>query len=171
MMIKFEGNRMPSTETATAIVLLDIAAIIAVGSFCTALALRYGQPAVIGEIVAGILLGPTLLGLLPGHLTDRLFPTDGRPFLVVLANIGLVLFMFGVGFELDVGHLRSTRGAAAGVSLASVALPFALGAAAALVLYPRHRHPGTHAVGVLPFALFLGVAMSITAFPVLARIL
>jgi Kef-type K+ transport system membrane component KefB len=162
---------MPSTEATTAIVLLDIAAIIAVGSLCAAAALRYGQPAVIGEIVAGILLGPTLLGLLPGDLTERLFPPDGRPFLVVLANIGLVLFMFGVGFELDIGHLRNTRGAASAVSLASVALPFALGAAAALVLYHRHRHPGTHEVRVLPFALFLGVAMSITAFPVLARIL
>lgn len=164
---------MTGSPTAdTAIVLLDLAAIIAAGSLFSSVAARCGQPAVIGEIIAGILLGPTLLGLLPGHLTLRLFPSQGRPFLTVLASVGLVLFMFTVGFELDHGHMRQVRSAAAAVSLSSVALPFALGTGLAMLLYPvNHAAPGGHEVQRLPFVLFVGVAVSVTAFPVLARIL
>lgn len=163
---------MTSSATAdTAIVLLDLATIMAAGSVLGGLAVRYRQPAVIGEIIAGILLGPTLLGVLPGHLTARLFPLQGRPFLSVLASVGLVMFMFTVGFELDHGQMRQIRPAAAAVSLTSVALPFALGAALAELLYPANRLVNGHEIGRVPFVLFLGVAMSITAFPVLARIL
>ncbi|MFL6073206.1 MAG: cation:proton antiporter [Mycobacteriales bacterium] len=159
------------TEATTAIVLLDLAVVIGVGSVFASAAQRWGQPAVVGEIIAGILLGPTLVGALPGHLTATLFPPDERAFLAVFANIGLCLFMFGVGFEVDIGHLRRSGHTAAAVSLASVALPFVLGIGTALLIYPHHRTAGGHHVAVLPFALFLGVAMSITAFPVLARIL
>lgn len=163
---------MGSSPTAmTTIVLLDLAVIIAAGSLLAKVVARYGQPAVVGEIIAGILLGPTLLGRLPGHLTTHLFPVEARPFLTVLADVGLVLFMFTVGFELDRGIVRRFRSATAMVSLSSVALPFLLGGGLALLLYPANRVVHGHVIGKLPFVLFLGVAMSITAFPVLARIL
>lgn len=160
-----------STSAYIAEVLLDLAVIIAAGSLLAAVASRFGQPAVIGEIIAGILLGPTLLGALPGHLTTRLFPLSDRAFLSVLANLGLVLFMFGVGFELDHEQLRRLRSAAAVVSLSSVIVPFLLGSGLAILVYPANGMVDGHHVGRLAFVLFLGVATSITAFPVLARIL
>src|SRR5215469_9387075 len=162
---------MSNPTAVTTIVLLDLAVIIAAGSLLARVVARYGQPPVIGEIIAGILLGPTLLGRLPGHLSTRLFPLEARPFLTVLADVGLVLFMFTVGFELDRGHMRRFRSATAIVSLSSVALPFLLGGGLALMLYPAHRLVQGQVIGKLPFVLFLGVALSITAFPVLARIL
>lgn len=162
---------MTSVSSITAIVLLDLAVMTALGAALANLAGRWGQPAVIGEIVAGIALGPTLLGLLPGHLPLRLFPLYGRPFLTVLADVGLVLFMFGVGLELDPGLIRRTGTSALAVSLGSTLLPLALGITLALALYPWNSGGAHHHTRLLPFALFLGVAMSITAFPVLARIL
>ena len=134
---------------------------------------RLRQPAVIGEILGGIVLGPSLLGLLPGNLPQLLFPADVRPYLTVIAQLGLVLFMFIVGLEVDLRLIQSRRRVATTVSLSSIALPFGLGAALAVVLYPAHSvaGPDAHTVPPLAFALFLGAAMSITAFPVLARIL
>jgi Kef-type K+ transport system membrane component KefB len=160
---------MPNSPAA--VILLDLAVIIAAASVAATVAARFGQPAVIGEIVAGILLGPTLVGALPGHLTTRLFPVADRPFLTALADLGLVMFMFTVGFELDHQHLRQVRSAAAAVSLGSVLLPFLLGSGLAVLLYPSNRVVAGHQVSRLAFVLFLGVATSITAFPVLARIL
>lgn len=159
------------TANYVAVMLLDLAVIIAAGSVLATVAARFDQPAVIGEIIAGILLGPTLLGALPGHLTTRLFPLPDRPFLTALADLGLVLFMFSVGYELDLGHLRRIRSAVAVVALSSVALPFALGAGLATLLYPGNEVVAGHSVSRLAFVLFFGVATSITAFPVLARIL
>src|SRR2546421_12728956 len=124
-MIKIGAMR--GTDGVTAIVLLALAAMTAAGSVLAGLARRLGQPAVIGEIVAGIMLGPTLLGLLPGHLPQHLFPPGGRPILTVLANVGLVLFMFGVGLELDLGTIRRSGASAVTVSLASTLVPLALG--------------------------------------------
>ncbi|MFD9061163.1 cation:proton antiporter [Kitasatospora purpeofusca] len=127
------------------------------------IARRLGQPAVVGEITAGILAGPTLLD---GALARHLFPDATGPYLSGLANLGLALFMFRTGRELDPGLLRGRRTTAATVSLASVALPFALGVLLALHLAPRHTTTNKTA-----FVLFLGAAMAVTAFPVLARIL
>ena len=104
---------LPGTDAATAVILVDLAVVVAFGSMLARLAVRFGQPPVVGEIVAGILLGPSLLGALPGGLTNRLFPQAERPFLGVLANIGLVLFMFGVGHEIDLRRLRRASSAAA----------------------------------------------------------
>ena len=114
-----------------------------------------------------------LLGLLPGNLPQVLFPADVRPYLTVIAQLGLVLFMFIVGLEVDLRLIQSRRRVATTVSLSSIALPFGLGVALAFVLYPAHSvaGPDAHTVPPLAFALFLGAAMSITAFPVLARIL
>src|SRR5690349_8227211 len=134
---------------------------------------RLRQPAVIGEILGGIVLGPSVLGLLPGNLPQVLFPADVRPHLTVIAQLGLVLFMFIVGIEVDLRLIQSRRRVATAVSLSSIALPFGLGAALAVALYPAHSvaGPDGRTVPPLAFALFLGSAMSITAFPVLARIL
>jgi Kef-type K+ transport system membrane component KefB len=154
-----------------AFVFLDVAIVIVAARLMGRLFQRLGQPAVIGEILAGIMLGPTLLGLLPGDLHLVLFPTDVRPYLTVIAQLGLVLFMFIVGLEVDLSLIRSRRRTATSVSMASIALPFALGALLASALQEDHGVVDGAAVPFLAFALFLGVAMSITAFPVLARIL
>ena len=125
------------------------------------------QPQVIGEIIAGILLGPSLLGAIWPSAFDFVFPVELMPFLDVLAQIGLIFYMFLVGLELDFGLMRGRGHAAVWVSHASIIAPFLMGVALALWLFP------TLGAGdkFLPFALFLGASMSITAFPVLARIL
>jgi Kef-type K+ transport system membrane component KefB len=133
------------------------------------LALRaVGQPPVIAEILAGVALGPSLLGWLAPGAAAWLFPAATLPVLNALAQLGLVFFMFLVGLEFDPGLLQGRRHAAAVVSVASIAAPFTLGALLAVPL-----HPGLAPAGVplSSFALFLGASMSITAFPVLARIL
>lgn len=154
----------------TAIVLVDIAVIVLAARVAGSAFRRIGQPVVIGEIVAGILLGPTLLGALPGDLSSELFPSDVRPFLKVIGDLGLVLFMFMVGLQLDLRLVRRLRRAGA-ISASSVAVPFALGLVLAVWLHPSHDSVGGETVDFVPFALFIGAAMSITAFPVLARIL
>lgn len=126
------------------------------------------QPRVIGEMVAGILLGPSLLGLLAPAAQAFLFPESSLGPLRLLSQIGVILFMFVVGNELDVGHLREQAFAAVLVSHAGIVAPFFLGAAGALFLY---RDLAPAGVSFSAFALFLGVSMSVTAFPVLARIL
>ncbi|WP_300008911.1 cation:proton antiporter [Pseudonocardia sp.] len=154
-----------------AFVLLDIAIVVVAARLVGRLFRRLGQPAVIGEIVAGIALGPTLLGALPGQLDQVLFPADVRPYLSVIAQLGLALFMFIVGLEVDLSLIRGRQRIAGAVAAGSLVLPFALGAGAALILYPLHAQAQGETVNPLAFVLFLGVAMSITALPVLARIL
>ncbi|MGW2689789.1 cation:proton antiporter [Streptomyces sp. NPDC001414] len=127
-----------------------------------------GQPPVIGEILAGLLLGPSLLGWLAPAVQHHLLPPSVLPVTSALGNLGLMAFLFLIGLELDLRSLRTTRGTVAAVSLTGLLLPLALGAALAAVLYP---HFGPDGVGRLPFTLFVAVALSITAFPVLARIL
>ncbi|MGY1605151.1 cation:proton antiporter [Geodermatophilus sp. SYSU D00815] len=154
-----------------AYVFIDLAVIILIARLMGRLAVKVGQPAVVGEIIAGILLGPTLLGALPGDLDTLLIPPDIRPYLNVLAQLGLVLFMFLVGLEVDLSFIRGREKIAVSVSLASIVLPFGLGFLLAGYLHGRHDVVEGEQVTFLAFALFLGVAMSITAFPVLARIL
>jgi len=153
------------------LVCIDVAVIIVVARLMGSLFKRLRQPAVIGEILGGILLGPSLLGLFPGHLTSHLFPTAALPTLNVLAQLGVVVFVFIVGLEVDLGLLRGRRRVAATVSISSVALPFGLGVLLALLLHKHFGLVGTHEVKLLPFALFVGATMSVTAFPVLARVL
>ncbi|HYO14115.1 MAG TPA: cation:proton antiporter [Thermoanaerobaculia bacterium] len=129
---------------------------------------RIGQPPVIGEMIAGILLGPSLLGLVAPEAQAFLFPADSLGTLRLLSQIGVILFMFVVGIELDVDHLRHKADAALLVSHASIVVPFFLGTACALVLYRTVVPAGIPFTG---FALFMGVSMSVTAFPVLARII
>jgi Kef-type K+ transport system membrane component KefB len=151
------------TEFQLAVVFADLALIVVVARVVGLLARMLGQPAVIGEIVAGILVGPTLFR---GVIARTLFPLDVRPFLVTLADLGLVLFMFGVGLEFDFGRLHGSGRAAAGTAIGSTVLPFGLGLLLALYL-ARTYNPAS----AVPFFLFIGVAVSVSAFPVLARIL
>jgi Kef-type K+ transport system membrane component KefB len=126
------------------------------------------QPQVMGEMVAGILLGPSLLGWVAPGIFTALFPPESLGFLNSLSQIGLLLFMFLVGLELDPKILRGRGHTALVTSHVSIIAPFMLGTLLALYLYPRLSDDSVTFTG---FALFLGAAMSITAFPVLARIL
>jgi Kef-type K+ transport system membrane component KefB len=150
------------------LLLVQIAVVMLVTLACGWLALRIGQSRVIGEIIGGILLGPSILGRFAPHASARLFPQSSFQDFEFLSTIGLVLFLFLIGTELNYEHLRRQRNTAALASGASILLPFAMGAVLAHSLRIRFA---PHGVGNLPFVLFLGIAMSITAFPVLARIL
>jgi len=130
-------------------------------------AARIGQPRVMGEVVAGIVLGPTVVGALFPALETALFPSDLIPFLGVVAQLGLIFYMFLVGLEVDLSQIKGRVGQVAAISNVSVALPMMLGIAVALPVYELVG-PDKKFVA---FALFMGVSMSITAFPVLARIL
>lgn len=154
-----------------ATVMADIAIVLVVGAILGRLVRRLRQPAVIGEITAGIALGPSLLGLLPGDPTAHVFPIEARPYLAALAQVGLLVFMFGIGWEFDGRLLNGRRGAVGAISIGSIALAFGFGIALAALLYPHHRTVNGHDTSFTAFALFVGAAMSITAFPVLARIL
>lgn len=131
------------------------------------LAVKIGQPRVMGEVVAGIVLGPTVFGALAPHLQAAIFPVDLIPVLGIVANLGLVYYMYMVGIELDPEALKGRLSQAIAISNASVAIPLVLGI---LVAVPIYELVGPDN-GFAGFALFMGVAMSITAFPVLARIL
>ena len=148
------------------LLLLQIAVILAVCRLLHELCERIGQPPVIGEIIAGLLLGPSLFGWLAPNLFAKLFPAASLPALNALSQIGLVLFMFLVGLHLDVAEVWALRGVAGLAGLLSIAVPFAAGFALATPL-----HALAPESPMLPFSLFCAVAMSITAFPVLARIL
>ncbi|OMI89478.1 cation/H(+) antiporter [Streptomyces sp. M1013] len=160
-----------ASQAAAGSLLAALALVLAAAALASRLARWARQPAVVGEIIAGIALGPSLLGLLPGDLVGLLFPADVRLALEVLAHLGLVLFMFGVGYQFDAGHLRGHGRQVVATSLASLTLPFALGAGLAWLLRPWFVTAEMSTSGLLVPALFLGAAMSITAFPVLARII
>ncbi len=150
------------------LLLLQVILILAAARGLGGLFAKIGQPRVIGEMVAGILLGPSLLGFLLPSAHSFIFPASSLGSLQMLSQIGVILFMFIVGIELDVEHLRHKAHAAVVVSHASIVVPFFLGCALALGVYRTLAPAGTR---FSAFALFIGVAMSITAFPVLARII
>lgn len=150
------------------LLVIQIAVILVASQVMGALFRKMRQPQVIGEMVAGILLGPSLLGWLAPGLSAALFPPDSLGYLAALSQLGLILFMFLVGLGVSVKELRAHGYAAMLTSNASIVTPFILAAALAVYLYPRLSIPGVSFSG---FALFLGAAMSVTAFPVLARIL
>jgi Kef-type K+ transport system membrane component KefB len=142
--------------------------VLATSLICGRIARRVGQARVIGEIFGGILLGPSVLGRIASGLSGRVFPAGSLGSLDVLSTVGLILFLFLVGSELDLEHLRRQKSTATVSSFASILLPFGMALLAAPVVHARFA---SNNIGRLPFALFLGVSMSITAFPVLARIL
>ena len=155
---------MPNALT----LIMQIAVIIIAARTVGRLFRAIGQPQVVGEMVAGLLLGPSVLGALSPDLFVRIFPSDSLGYLYALSQIGLVLFMFMIGLELDTRLLQGRTRAALLISQSGIAIPFLLGMLLARQLYGELAPDG---VRPLSFGLFMGVAMSITAFPVLARIL
>jgi len=148
-------------------VLLALAAVVAAGQLLGRLFRLLGQPPVIGEVFAGILLGPSLLGHVWPEGYVYLLPPAITPSLHVIAQLGVILYMFAIGLELNTDSLRRIGTSALAISLAGIIVPFTLGVLLAIGLHSSQAS----GVPVVVFALFLGVAMSITAFPVLARIL
>ena len=148
--------------------LLQLLVIVVAARVFGAIARALKQPSVIGEIAAGIALGPSLFGLWLPDVSAQIFPATSLGLLQLLAQIGVIFFMFGVGMELDWSSVRKQAHAAVAVSHVSILLPFLLGVLAAFPLYREHAPAG---VSFQAFGLFMGIAMSITAFPVLARIL
>ncbi len=147
--------------------LLQIIVILCVSRAFGFMARKVGQPAVVGEIIAGIVLGPSLLGLFAPEVMNGLFPKTSLPALQFLSQIGLAFFMFIVGMELDISKIRQKAHDAVMISHASIIIPFFLGVCLAYFTFSQYAPPQ---VGFLSFALFMGIAMSVTAFPVLARI-
>lgn len=152
---------------STTILFCQILSILFLSFLITRLFRFIGQPDVIGEMTAGIMLGPSLLGLIAPEAYQFLFPPSSLPNLHSLSQLGLLVFLFLIGMEIDLGQLKGNVQSALLVSHASILLPFVLGVALALWLFPALAPPN---VAFLSFGLFLGTAMSITAFPVLARI-
>ena len=161
--ILWENFRAP-----VSILLMQIIVILTMAGIFRWLFRKIGQPPVMGEMIAGIVLGPSVLGLIFPQAMTFLFPATSLETLRLLSQIGVVLFMFIVGMELNIRHLREKGSAAVMISHASIIVPFLLGATLSLFLYRELASPETY---FNAFALFIGVAMSITAFPVLARIL
>ena len=183
LVVRFYGERLANVTAARPLshlpalaarpdvlrhVLGALVAILLLGRWLGKLFVYFGQPRVIGEIVAGIMLGPSLLGWISPAAMDFVLPAEVAPYLGIIAQIGVILYMFLVGLDFNAGLLRSRAQATVTISHASIVCPFVLGTMLALWLYPTLAPPD---VPFTSFALFIGVAMSITAFPVLARIL
>jgi Kef-type K+ transport system membrane component KefB len=150
------------------LLLIQMTTVLLTALLCGWIARKLGQARVIGEIVGGILLGPSIFGRIAPHLSARLFPQSSFGSFEVLSTIGLILFLFLIGSELNYMHFRQQRGTAVLASVMSILFPFAMAAVVAHSLRIRFAPDG---IGRIPFVLFLGISMSITAFPVLARIL
>jgi Kef-type K+ transport system membrane component KefB len=150
------------------LLIFQMAIVLGMSLVCGRIARRLGQTRVIGEIIGGILIGPSVLGRIAPNISASIFPQSSLRSLDVLSTVGLVLFLFLIGSELDYEHLRQQKATATLASFMSIVLPFGMAVLAAPLLRDRFS-PG--AIGPSPFTLFLGVSMSITAFPVLARIL
>lgn len=155
-------------RTSLSILLTQIIVILILAGLFRRLFRSIHQPPVMGEMVAGIVLGPSVLGLISPEAMTFLFPASSLETLRLLSQIGVVLFMFTVGMEVNVQHVREKGSAAVMISHASIIVPFLLGSTLSLFVYRDLAPAGT---SFNAFALFIGVAMSITAFPVLARIL
>ena len=164
---QFKDTYVQNLTHPLGILLLQIITIIIVARLFGFICRKIKQPTVIGEIVAGIFLGPSLVGLLFPELSSFLFPRQSLGNLQFLSQIGLILFMFVVGMELDLKVLKNKAKDAVVISHASIIFPFTLGVGLAYFLYNKFAPAN---INFLSFSLFIGIAMSITAFPVLARI-
>jgi Kef-type K+ transport system membrane component KefB len=165
---EFTGSFSHNITEPMAVLLLQIIVIIFFARIFGFLFKKIRQPAVIGEIVAGIILGPSILGLFFPEVNHFLFPAASLGTLNFLSQIGLILFMFIIGMELDLKAIGKQAYDAVIISHASIIIPYTLGMGLAYFIYKDYVPAGT---SFLSFALFMGIAMSITAFPVLARIL
>lgn len=163
----FLASMQYNFQDPLAILLAQIITIILVARVFGWIFKKIGQPSVIGEIIAGIVLGPSLLGLYFPEFSSTLFPVESLGNLKFLSQIGLILFMFVIGMELDLKVLKNKANDAVVISHASIVIPFALGIGLSYFVYNQFAPEG---VKFLSFSLFMGIALSITAFPVLARI-
>jgi Kef-type K+ transport system membrane component KefB len=165
--MEFLNSFVQSFGHPLAILLAQIITIIIVSRIFGWIFIKIGQPTVIGEIVAGIVLGPSLIGLYFPEFFNALFPVQSLGNLQLLSMIGLILFMFVIGMELDLKVLKSRANEAVIVSHASIIIPFALGMGLAYFIYPSFAPKN---ISFEAFSLFIGISVSITAFPVLSRI-
>ena len=165
--VEFTTTLINNLGHPLSILLAQILIIVLVARLFGWLFKKIGQPTVIGEILAGILLGPSLVGMYFPEFSHVLFPKESMGNLQFLSQIGLIFFMFVVGMELDIKVLKNKANDAVVISHASIIIPFALGMGLAYFVYNEFAAKGTQFIS---FALFMGIAMSITAFPVLARI-
>ncbi|MEC3979438.1 cation:proton antiporter [Amycolatopsis sp. H20-H5] len=159
-----------SPSVAAPAFFLAVVVILVVCRLVCLVAVRLGQPPVVGEMIAGVLLGPSLLGLVLPGVQAAVFPEGIKSLLYVGGQLGLVVFMFGAGYEFNVRGVRGSGRAVGAISLAGTAVPLALGIAVA-VLGNRWTHIFLPTVSPLVSAAFVGVALAITAFPMLARII
>lgn len=164
----FFSSLVHHIQSPISILLLQIIAILITCRLFGWLFQKIGQPTVIGEIVAGIVLGPSILGHLLPDVSGFLFPLESLANITILSQFGLILFMFAIGMELDIGEVRKKLKETILISHTSTIVPFFFGMLTAYYVYDTYAHKDTP---FLSFALFIGIAMSITAFPVLARII
>jgi Kef-type K+ transport system membrane component KefB len=150
------------------LLIFQVTVVLLVSLLCGWIARKLGQARVIGEIIGGILIGPSVFGRVAPHASTQLFPQSSLGSFDVLSTVGLILFLFLIGSELDYEHVREQKGTATLASLTSMVLPFGMAVLAAPIL--RRQFASSNVSGI-SFTLFLGISMSITAFPVLARIL
>ena len=165
--VQFLSSLFHNLKHPLALLLFQIIVIVLVARIFGWVFRKIGQPSVIGEIIAGIVLGPSLFGLYFPDMKEALFPVASLGNLQMLSQIGLILFMFVIGMELDLKVLKNKANDAVVISHASIVIPFALGIGLSYYIYHEFAPEG---IEFLSFALFMGIAMSITAFPVLARI-
>ena len=163
----FTDSFLSNLHHPLALLLAQIVTIILVAKLFGWICVKLKQPSVIGEMIAGIVLGPSLVGLYFPDFSAFMFPKESLPNLQFLSQIGLILFMYIVGMELDLSVLRKKAHDAVVISHASIIFPFALGVGLSYFIYKEFAPPG---IQFSSFALFIAIAMSITAFPVLARI-
>ncbi len=176
--VQFLSSLFHNLKHPLALLLFQIIVIVLVARIFGWIFRKIGQPSVIGEIIAGIALGPSLFGLYFPDMKEALFPLESLGNLQMLSQVGLILFMFVIGMELDLKALKNKANEAVVISHASIVIPFSLGIGLAYLIYPnfvpKDIDPITGAevfkIPFLSFSLFMGIAMSITAFPVLARI-
>jgi Kef-type K+ transport system membrane component KefB len=165
--VQFLSSLFHNLKHPLALLLVQIITIVIAARIFGWIFRKIGQPTVIGEIIAGIVLGPSLFGLYFPDFKDALFPLESLGNLQVLSQVGLIFFMFVIGMELDLKVLKNKANDAVVISHASIVIPFALGIGLSYFIYHQFAPEG---VEFLSFSLFMGIAMSITAFPVLARI-
>lgn len=166
--ISFLQEAFKAFHHPLAVFLFQVLTILIAVRFCGMLFKKIGQPPVIGEMAAGIVLGPSVLGALMPAFSAFVFPKESLAHLQLISQVGLILFMFVVGMELDLSLIKKKAGAAVIISHASIVFPYGLGVALSYFIYKQMAPAGVH---FYAFALFMGIAMSITAFPVLARVI
>lgn len=157
----------PHIENILLLVIIQLMVIMAASRIFGYLFRRIGQPHVCGEIAAGLILGPSLFGRFFPEASQAIFAPSVGPILSIISQLGLVLLMFLIGLEFDFGHLRNNRGTALSISLAGMIVPFLLGLGLGFIMHGRLGLSGNW----LNFGLFMGTAMSITAIPILGRIM